>query len=407
MTQTNSAPKKSGSPKKDAPKKGASGKTAAKAAPKPAPSTVYFAGLRARNARENKISKVAALFKAAGFGSFIPQDALIAVKAHFGERGNDTFINPVFARAVVDAIKAAGGKPFLTDSNTLYKGSRHNAVDHMITALEHGFSYATVGAPVLIADGLRGSAFHTVTIGKKHFSTVKIASSIAEAESMIVLSHFKGHEMAGFGGAIKNLAMGCSPSQGKCEQHASRFFINGDRCVACGQCVSHCPQDAIAFEKREKRKVAVIDKERCIGCGECLTVCRPKAVSLDWATEMEPFIERMVEYAYGATRGKEKRTGYITFLMNITPDCDCAAWSDTPLVPDIGILASTDPVALDKACLDLVNAEPGFHSSLLSCGHGKGEDKFKGAWSHTRGDVQISYAEKVGLGSSRYELVRL
>ena len=371
------------------------------------PAKVYFAGLRARNAGENKISKIAALFKAAGFAQFISRDALTAIKVHFGERGNDTFINPVFARAVVEQVKGSGGIPFLTDSNTLYKGSRHNAVDHMITALEHGFSYATVGAPVLIADGLRGSSFHRVEVRKKHFSSVKIASSIAESECMLVLSHFKGHELAGFGGAIKNLAMGCSPSQGKCEQHALRFFVKAEPCVACGQCIAHCPQEAVTFVKKGGREVAFIDKDRCIGCGECLTVCAPKAVSLDWATEVELFAERMVEYAYGAVAGKQGRVGYITFLMNITPDCDCAAWSDSPLVPDIGILASKDPVALDKACFDLVNAEHGFEHSHLQCGHGRGEDKFKGAWDYTVGEKQISYAEEIGLGQSAYELVRL
>lgn len=370
-------------------------------------SLVYFAGLRARSAKENKTRKIQALFEAAGFASRIPQDALTAVKVHVGERGNDTFMNPVLVRAVVDKIKAAGGKPFLTDTNTLYNGCRHNAVDHMQLALEHGFCEPVAGAPFIVADGLRGSCYEKVSIRKKHFSTVKIASAIADAQAMLVLSHFKGHELAGFGGAIKNLAMGCSPSEGKCAQHATKFYVAEDACVGCGHCIAHCPQHAIAFVKKKNRKVASIDPKLCVGCGECLTVCRPKAVSLDWKTELVPFTERMVEYALGAVTGKEQYTGYISFLMNITPDCDCVSWSDAPLVPDIGILASTDPVALDKACFDLVNSSEGFAHSLLRSGHAKGEDKFKGAWSYTTGNVQISYAEAIGLGRSAYELVML
>ncbi len=382
-------------------------KTATEPKTKPAPVPVYFAGLRARGPRENKLVKIAALFEKAGFPGRIGKNALTAIKLHVGERGNDTFMNPVFVRKVVDCVKAAGGKPFITDSNTLYKGSRHNAVDHMITAIEHGFSYATVGAPFIVADGLRSSSYEDVTIGKKHFASVKIASAIVNAQSMIVLSHFKGHEMAGFGGAIKNLAMGCTPSQGKCDQHASRFYAEPAKCIACGQCIANCPRDAIKFARRGEKKIAVIDKDRCIGCGECLTVCAPKAVTIDWKTELAPFNERMAEYALGAVTGKERATGYINFLMNITPDCDCVPWSDTPLVPDIGILASSDPVALDAACCDLVAQAVGLADSQLKKGHAAGEDKFTGCWSYTMGDVQLKHAEKIGLGSRRYELIRI
>lgn len=375
---------------------------------KKAPSVVYFAGPRARKAKENKIQKIAALFDAAGFDTLVDKGALAAVKLHFGERGNDTFLNPVFARAVVDKLKEAGAVPFLTDSNTLYQGSRHNAVNHLHTALEHGYGFATVGAPLIIADGLRGGSFSEVRINKKHFKKVKIADAVVEAQSMIVMSHFKGHEMAGFGGAIKNLAMGCAPSRGKCDQHASRFSVNKALCIACGMCIANCPEKAIAWQSdAEKKKYAFINKDTCVGCGECLTVCEPKAVNIDWATEMEPFNERMAEYALGAVIGKKGRVGYFNFLMNITPDCDCVPWSDAPLVPDIGILASADPVALDKASFDLVNGQAGFVRSHLEHNHEPGQDKFMGTWSYTRGEVQLSYAESIGLGSTQYTLVAL
>ena len=366
---------------------------------------VYFASLRARGPKENKIAKIGALFVKAGLDTRIPKDALTAVKVHVGERGNDTFMNPVFVRKVVDCIKAVGGKPFITDSNTLYKGSRHNAVDHIATAIEHGFGYATVGAPFIVADGLRSTSYGKVVIRKKHFASVKIAANIVAAKSMIVLSHFKGHELAGFGGAIKNLAMGCTPSQGKCDQHASRFEVDEVKCVTCGACIASCPEDAIHFVKSGQRKAANIDKTRCVGCGECLTVCKPKAVGIDWKTETTPFNERMAEYALGAVKGKENYTGYINFLLNITPDCDCVPWSDSPLVSDIGILASTDPVALDSACFDLVNQAEGLCHSHLPRGHAAGEDKFKALWGHTCGEVQLNYAEKIGLGTRKYTLI--
>ncbi|SBW00266.1 Uncharacterized Fe-S center protein [uncultured delta proteobacterium] len=378
-----------------------------KTAKSPDPAKVFFANLRARGPRENKLAKIAALFAKAGFDARIPKDALTAVKVHVGERGNDTFLSPVLVRKVVDCIKAAGGNPFITDTNTLYKGSRHNAVDHIATAIEHGFGYATVGAPFIVADGLRSTSYEKVVIRKKHFASVKIASAIVAAQSMIVLSHFKGHELAGFGGAVKNLAMGCTPSQGKCDQHASRFMVQEEKCIGCGACIASCPENAISFIKRDKRKVAAIDKARCIGCGECLTVCKPKAVWIDWKTEVGPFNERMAEYALGAVAGKEKTTGYINFLLNVTPDCDCVPWSDSPLVPDIGILASTDPVALDSACFDLVNREAGHSHSLLEKGHAPGEDKFTGVWKHTCGEVQLNHAEKIGLGTRTYTLVTI
>ena len=368
---------------------------------------VFFAGFRARSAKENKSSKIEKLFDAAGFSDLVDKGTLTAVKVHFGEKGNDSFINPVFVRTVVDRLKKRGALPFVTDTNTLYNGTRHNAVEHLQTALEHGFSYATVNAPLIIADGLRGGSFSQVDIPGRHFSSVKIADAIVEAHSMIVMSHFKGHEMAGFGGSIKNLAMGCAPSQGKCDQHASRFSVDAEKCIACGMCMASCPQHAISWAKGDEKKHALIDKDKCVGCGECLTVCASKAVEIDWRAELGPFNERMAEYALGAVIGKKNRVGYFNFLMNITPDCDCVPWTDAPMVPDIGILASTDPVALDMASFDLVNSQTGFAHSHLTANHGPGQDKFKGAWAYTSGEVQLSHAELIGLGTTGYELVEI
>lgn len=367
--------------------------------------TVYFADLRARSPGDNTISKIQRLFDAAGFAGFIGDGDLTAIKLHFGERGNDSYVSPVFVRQVVDKVKALGARPFLTDTNTLYSGSRHNAVDHIVTAVEHGFDFAVAGAPLIIADGIRGGHFIEVEIRKKHLDTVKIAGDIAAADSMIVISHFKGHGMAGFGGAIKNLAMGCAPVAGKRDQHiAARPSVADEVCNSCGSCADVCEHGAIRTNNDGK---ASVDHGCCIGCGECIAVCQTGAIDLDWEQDIPRFIGRLTEYAYGAVKGKPGRVGYINFLTRITPDCDCVPWSDAPIVPDIGILASTDPVAIDAACYDLVNEAQGFEASSLTCHHECGADKFRGVWPLVDGRLQIRYGEEIGLGSGAYRLVRI
>ena len=270
-------------------------------------------------------NKIKRLFDAAGFGAFT-RDALTAVKLHFGEPGSDSFVKPVFVRAVVDKLREAGAKPFLTDTNTLYSGGRHNSVDHALTALRHGFGYEVTGAPTIIADGLLGENVVSLPIKGRHFSETKIAGAIARAEAMIVCSHFKGHMMAGFGGAIKNLAMGCAPGAGKREQHDVRFEVNQQKCVGCGLCAEICPEGAATVTDGK----ASIDRDSCVGCGECHAQCPERALEIDWKTEMGPFMERMTEYALGAVSNKQGRVGYFNFLIGITPDCDCASWSDAP-----------------------------------------------------------------------------
>jgi uncharacterized Fe-S center protein len=366
-------------------------------------SQVYFASLRAQAPNESTVSKIQALFDRAGFsGLFAPRD-LTAVKLHFGEMGNDGFISPVYVRQVVEKIRACGANPFLTDTNTLYLGSRTNAVDHITTAIRHGFDYAVAGAPVIIADGLNGKNVAKVAINKRHFPTVSIAGDIAAADSLMVLSHFKGHIVSGFGGAIKNLAMGCAPPEGKRAQHHARPTTISEHCTGCGCCIRVCPASAITVQEKK----AAIDRERCIGCFECMHACPSGGIDIDWETDIPVFMERMAEYAYGAVQGKKGKVGYMNFLIRITPDCDCFPFSDAPIVPDIGILASTDPVAIDAASFDLVNAQAGFSDSLLCCHHKAGEDKFSGVHVHTDGMRQVRYAEELGMGSSSYDLVRI
>lgn len=370
-------------------------------------SDVYFADLRARSEKQNKVSKIRKLFDAAGFRDVLKDGDLTAIKLHFGELGSDAYINPIFVRQVVDKIKESKANPFLTDSNTLYTGSRSNAVDHSTTAALHGFTNYAVDAPVIIADGLRGENVREVSINKKHFKKARISGVVFESDSMIVISHFKAHEAAGFGGAIKNLAMGCANPQGKRDQHSIRPGVVTEKCIGCGECTKVCPKQAITL----KNKKSSIDKMTCIGCGECMTVCPVKAIDSGKEEELRIFTEKLTEYAYGAVKGKEGRVGYINFVINVTPDCDCVPWSDAPIVPDIGILASTDPVALDTACYDLVNKSHGLEGSMLHKKNGAcikdGEDKFKGLRKNTYGYVQLSYGEEIGLGTRNYNLVEI
>lgn len=362
------------------------------------PSVVYMAGMHSRSENDNKISKIERLCEALNLKKVVRRNDLCGIKLHFGEYGNDTHLNPTFVRCVVEKVLKAGAKPFLTDTSTLYSGMRNNAVDHINVAYMHGFAPSVVNAPIVIADGLYGENDTPVHIGQKHFKEVYIADAIRRAPALVVLSHFKGHEMAGFGGAIKNLAMGGASVRGKRDQHDTHVQVDKDKCVGCGRCVKACPQQALSLVEGK----SVVDTGKCIGCFECITVCPTKAISIDWATQMEPFVERMTEYAYGVVAGRERHICYINFVLNVTPDCDCVGWSDMPLVADIGILASHDPVALDQACFDLVNKAPALDPKLADA-----PDRFTARWPHTRGEVQLSYGEEIGLGSREYTVERI
>jgi uncharacterized Fe-S center protein len=367
-------------------------------------SEVYFAGLRSRSPGENRCEKVVRLFDEAGFAEIIGEDDLTAIKLHFGERGNTTYLHPVYVRQVVDRVRKQGAHPFLTDTNTLYFGSRHNAVTHLKTAISHGFGFSVTGAPLIIADGLFGDNYVEFPLNQRHFDQVKIAGDIAAARSMIVMSHFKGHSLAGFGGAIKNLAMGCAPVLGKLDQHAGlQPLVDDAVCIGCGECATICPRSAISRDTEASQVIP----ESCIGCGDCVTVCPTAALQFNWERDVPVFIEMLTEYALGTALQKNGRCGYFNFLMDITPDCDCVPWSDAPIVPDIGILASRDPVAIDCASMDLVNLQGGLQNSILACNHQPGGDKFSGTWDYTRGARQIEYGTEIGLGTSTYTLIEI
>jgi len=367
-------------------------------------SKVYFADMRANSRHESLPRKVEKLFEAAGFANLVGKDDLVAVKMHFGEKGGTAFISPVLVRPVVDRVKKAAGKPFLTDTNTLYVGTRANSVDHLQTAIENGFSYATVAAPLIIADGLLGKNFVEVPINGKHFTKAKIGSDIANANAMIVLSHTKGHIVCGFGGALKNLGMGCGNRGGKQMMHSAlKPKVGEEACQACGVCLKWCPADAIVLSE----KTAVIDHDKCFGCGECTVICPPRAIKIQWKSETVDVQERMAEYALAAVQDKAGKVGFFNFVLNVTPDCDCNSWSDAAIVSDVGILASVDPVAIDQAALDLINGQAGLQGTRLEAGFAAGEDKFKGVYPNTDHEAQLRHAEWLGMGSRQYELIRV
>jgi uncharacterized Fe-S center protein len=367
------------------------------------PSKVYFADMRT-GLRENLFTKLERLLESAGIAGVIEQGDLSAVKMHFGERGGHAYIRPTFVRRVVDRVKELGGKPFLTDSSTLYPGERKEAVSALTCAIENGFAYAVVNAPLIMCDGLRGHSARRVPVAGDFLEEVDIGLEILEADNLIVLSHFKCHELTGFGGAIKNLAMGCSSREGKLEQHSTVApEVAEEQCNACAACLKACAHDAIRFIEGKAR----INIDACTGCGRCITICEPQAIRIQWNEEAPLVMRKMAEYALGALTGKQGKQLFVNFITQVSPACDCYGHSDAPIVPDIGILASTDPVALDQACADLVNQSRGLPETAMTDGHQPGGDKFRGVYPHIDWEVSLAHAEKVGLGEREYQLERL
>ncbi len=353
-------------------------------------SQVYFTPCSLSDPLKRRASIIAGLYKAAGFSQVLPSEGLVAVKTHFGEGACAGFIKPEMIREVVSLVSAQGCDPFVTDTNTLYRRRRHNSVEHLALAREHGFTHSALGCPVLIADGLRGNNSEEIEIDGVHFKRAPIAGDIARADGMVVCSHLTGHMVSGWGATIKNLAMGCAPRRGKLMQHASmKPFIDAKVCIACGRCAEHCPEDAITIPDR-----AVIDESKCIGCGECITACPTFAVKFSWKTDSALMQEKMAEFALAAVKAVRGRAVYFNFLLYVTANCDCDDTAQKPVSPDIGIMASTDPVALDAASIALFSQKIGTELRELS---------------HPRlyGLAQLAHAEKIGLGSTQYEIVEV
>lgn len=353
-------------------------------------SKVFFIEASAKESGESLEKKTTALFEKAGLQQVFRPKEIVALKLHVGEPGTKTFVKPSIAAALVECIKKTGARPFLTDTAVLYSSPRATGVGHVQVAEQHGFTLSAVGAPFIPADGILGKDDVMIPIYGKHFEEVAVAAAIAQSRSMLVLSHATGHLGTGFGAAIKNLGMGCSSRKAKLSQHHGQApNINAKACTACGTCAASCPSDAITVNS-----FAVIDKELCIGCGECIAVCCEDAVTFDWDVMGRELEERIVEHALGTVRALSGRVVYVTAAMDITKDCDCIGLDQPPLLSDIGILASVNPTALDKAVYDLIKERAG--QTLESMSYPKLDGSF-----------QMIYAESVGLGSSSYELIKI
>jgi len=369
-------------------------------------SKVYFTNLRVKPP-QNLLKKLVNLAVKAGIEKIDFDRKLVALKIHFGEPGNLAYIRPNYAASMVKFLKSKGAVPFLTDCNTLYYGRRSNAPSHIDAAFENGFNPIVTFCPVIIADGIKGTDFREIAVDLELCKRAKIGSAIADADVIITLNHFKGHELTGFGGALKNLGMGCASVGGKLFLHSgSSPRIYEKNCTGCRVCEKYCAHDAI---KVGKDKIAHINYEKCVGCGQCVAVCQYDASRVVWQSTSENACKRISEYAYAVV--KDKPAFHISFIMNVSPDCDCWDSNDFPLVPDIGIAASFDPVALDKACADMVMEAPALPGSKICEDHKKGDlkgkDKFKLAHPDTFWQAGLEHGERIGLGHITYELVNV
>jgi hypothetical protein len=354
-------------------------------------------------------AKLQKLIRRAGIGQIDFEGKFVAIKIHFGEKGNLAYLRPNYAKAVVDVVKELGGKPFLTDCNTLYPGSRKNALEHLDCAYENGFSPFSTGCHVIIADGLKGTDEALVPVPNGELvKEAKIGHAIMDADIFISLNHFKGHEMTGFGGAIKNIGMGCGSRAGKMEQHNSgKPHVEQSRCRGCKLCSRECAQGAISYGEDRK---ASIDHSKCVGCGRCIGGCNFDAISNSNASANDDLNKKMAEYAYAVTYGRP--TFHISLVQDISPNCDCHAENDAPILPDIGMFASFDPVALDQACADACLKQKPLPNSqlmdaILSPEFKDLGDHFLNTTPNTTWEWQLKQAEKIGMGTRQYELITI
>ncbi len=368
-------------------------------------SKVYFTDF-CTGGRESLPQKLARLIMTAGFDQIDFQDKFVAIKIHFGELGNLAFLRPNYAKVVVDLVKDLGGKPFLTDANTMYVGSRKNALDHLDTAYTNGFSPFSTGCHVIIADGLKGTDDVAVPVKNGEYCSVAyIGRAVMDADIVISLNHFKGHEEAGFGGAIKNLGMGCGSNEGKRDMHSNgRPSVDPEKCIACGRCAKNCAHDGPQL----MGGVMTIDHKKCMGCGRCIDVCPVGAIYHDNHRAVEMLNYKMAEYAKAVVDGRP--SFHVSLVCDVSPYCDCHGNNDLPIVPDVGMFASFDPVALDLACADAVNAQSVIPGSKLDKARKTADpalDNLTADFPQTNWRTQITHGKKIGLGEDSYELVRV
>ncbi|MEG2371623.1 MAG: DUF362 domain-containing protein [Hydrogenoanaerobacterium sp.] len=365
-------------------------------------SKVYFTNMRV-TAQSNLLQKLESLVKKAGIESLPLKGHYTAIKIHFGEPGNLAFLRPNYAKVIVDIIKQNGGKAFLTDCNTLYVGGRKNALDHLDTAYENGYSPFSTGCHVLIADGLKGTDELCVPVDGEYVKKAKIGRAIMDADVVISLTHFKGHEATGFGGALKNIGMGCGSRAGKMEMHSSgKPFVDTAVCVGCGFCKLQCAHGAITVTN----KMATINHEKCVGCGRCIGACPTDAMCPANDEACDILNKKIAEYTAAVLNGRPHF--HVSLIIDVSPYCDCHGENDVPIIPDVGMLASFDPVALDLACVELCNKQPVMPGSMLDELHApQGSDHFTATFPVTDWRVGIEHAVKMGIGQKEYELIEV
>lgn len=375
-----------------------------------AKSKVYWSDFRTVAYGDGLLVKLKKLVKKAGIEKIDMKEKFVAIKMHFGEKGNLAFLRPNYARAVVDIVKELGGKPFLTDCNTMYPGYRKNAIEHLECAWENGFTPMTVGCPVIIADGLKGIDDEEVPIkGGKHLKTARIGKAIMDADIVISLSHFKGHETAGFGGTIKNIGMGSGSRAGKCAQHSGgKAHVDKKECRGCQKCLKECANGGLKFDTKTK-KMTVVEKN-CVGCGRCLGACNFDALYFLQDSAAKDLDEKMAEYTKAVIDGRPNF--HISLIVDVSPNCDCHSENDAPIIPDVGMFCSYDPVALDKACVDMCLKQKPFENTQLTdrikkVGVTRNHDHFKNSNPDAEWKAQLDHAEKIGLGTKDYELIKM
>ena len=389
----------------------------------PAPrSQVYFSSLRLKDG-DTIAAKLRRLVEAAGIGTIDFDRKFTAIKMHFGEAGNLAYLRPEYPRVIVDVVRDLGGRPFLTDANTLYPGRRKNALEHLDLAYEHGFSPFSTGCHVIIADGLAGTDEALVPVhGGTYVKEAKIGQAVMDADVFISLTHFKGHVEMGFGGTLKNIGMGCAARAGKMEMHsATEPQVDESKCIGCEKCARFCAQDAIWYADKK----AHIDPEKCVGCGHCIGACPRDAIGAAFDEKSEILDAKVAEYVKAVLEGRPHF--HVSLVIDVSPLCDCWSSNDVPIVPDVGMFASFDPVALDVACADAVNRQPAVVDSVLGealkkqgkegahGGHGHGgpgsegpeQDYFKTMLPHTNWRATIDHAVSLGVGSDAYELIEV
>ena len=374
------------------------------------PAKVWFTDFRTGIYGESLPHKLSRLARTAGMDKIDMDGKFVAIKMHFGELGNVSFLRPNYAAAVVDLVKELGGIPFLTDCNTMYPGIRKNAIEHLNCAWKNGFTPLTVGCPVIIGDGLKGTDDIAVPVeGGEYTKEARIGRAIMDADVFISLTHFKGHEMTGFGGTIKNIGMGCGSRAGKKDQHSNgKPVIDQDKCRGCRRCQRECANGGLQFD--EVRRKMTVDFDNCVGCGRCLGACNFDAIDFIQDQAISILNAKMAEYTKAVVSGRD--SFHLSLVVDVSPYCDCHSENDAPILPNIGMFASFDPVAIDQACADAcLKAEPLPNSLLGDHMHEEGfhdrHDHFLNTTPEAEWETQLIHGEKIGLGTRNYELIKV